>query len=396
MGDAQKERPGWSAPFGSGIVLWLLVVDWVFQWHHWFWPRLNYPLSDFARFGIAVGLAALGMVIALFRKQGWRYIGLLVTLVLAPVFLFVYVVLLGISSPVTVLPYPRRVVGKLLSVCRWTCTAITGKVTTFAAVVALSIVVPVSGHTAMGWIGVGVLSLVLLFFLGGFLHLATGPLVFVEAWHRFLRWLLPLVATVAKALGGGLAFWQGYDKTLPRSSLALETNWFKFLVYSSAYMEIKRDDLDQARSLWRYLSAFLVGLAATFLTTALAFSAILAVMFRFVPSAYTPASSFLARFTLSLSIITNLSVPPEFLSPPSWYTLVVFLEVASCFYLAAVTVLAFSIGARAGTEAMVESLRAMWAESVQSNKAEMERVDPGGDHDARIREAKTRTILKLR
>ena len=384
-----KQDTNGPVPIALGALIWLLAFDWVFQWHRWFWHKLIFPLTDFARFGIVIGLALVGFVLALLGKKGLRYSGLMVAAIFAPVWLAMWGAFFIVTSPVTVLPYPRRVFARVLSALRWLCTSLAGKVAMLCAVAGFAVLIPSLSDRTLVWVSTGIMSIAFLFYLGGFLHLATGPLAFVEAWHHFLHLIYRGARAFSKTLG--------YEKTLPSSSDATQTTWFRFLVYSAAYMEIKRDDLEHAKSLWRYLGAFLLGLSVTFCVSALAFSSAFHVLLRFAPiGAVSVADDFVTRITLSLGIITNLYVPQAFISPPSWYTLVVFLEVAVCFYLLAVAILAFSVGARSSTEKMADSLQHMWSKSAQSSKVEMERVDPGGDHDKRIKDAKAVTLRKLR
>ena len=382
-------RRGWSAPIVPGILLWLLLIDWVFQWHHWFWRSIDLPFSDLARFGLAGAVATAGMVIAPIIKRGWRYAGWLATIALAPIFVLAYVAVILVSSPVTVLPYPRKLAGSVLSACAWTSRTLVGKLVAWVVVVALALVLPMTFRPVTATVGGIALAVALGLFLAGFLHLASNPLVFVETWHRLLHWLRKPTTRIAK--------WQNYDKTLPASPDALETGWYKYLLYSTAYMNVKLDDLEQAKSLWRYLGAFLLGLTGAFLTSALAYGAVFAVLARHAALSDVPTTAtVIDRLTLGLIIMTNLSVPPQFLSPPSWYTLVVFLAVATSFYLGAVAVLAFTVGARTNIDDMAKSLSAMWTQAINGNITEMDRVDPGGSHSANVQKAKAIVTRKLR
>ena len=375
-----------NPPIWLAVVLWALCTDWVFQWHRWFLPGINYPWSNFGRFGILVAATVCGLIPAFLLKKAVRYMLLVVFTTFIPLLLAVFAPMYLLTVPSVIYKYPRRVFGALSAVLRWFSSSLVGKAVSFVSVIALTWALPRA--QSVWWIRaeLAALAVTMALLMAGMLHLASSPLSYVDSLHRFIFRVVRMIVAFVTKLGA----------RSPTKESLLKFK-LKLLVGSSGFAQAMMEELGTSRSSWRYFVTFLFWLGVAFVITVLAFASAYFALDRLVPTGlWLFDTGYSACVSLSFSVITTLAVPERLLYPLSVYSAVVFAEVAVCFYLVAVTVWAFAAGAQRNTETMVEELKKMWSGAVNANIAELELLGPAESWLPQIQQSRDSWLKRLR
>jgi hypothetical protein len=368
--------------FWFTLALWVVCLDWVFQWHHWFVPGFGYPGSALSRFGILAVVVLLGLIPASLLRKADTYRTFVSSIVFAPLSALVIVLLNILTVHPVVYKYPRRVLGAISVVPRWFCSTLVGKTISLMGVVALTWMLP---HTESAvWIRLELASLAvaMAMFMGGMLNLASSPLSYLSSLHRSIfRVGKAAFVLLARHNSGGL----------PQDIRVV------LLVQATGFAHAMMDELRSAQRSWRHFAAFIGGLGIAFLASVFAFASVYVALNKLVPTGLELFNSgYSSCVSLSFSVITTLAVPEGLLYPLSIHSAAVFAEVTTCFYLAAITVWIFTAGAERNTETMVEELAKMWRDAAEANIAELKVLDPTEKWQPQIQQVKVSWLKRLR